>query len=82
MSTRSTFRGRARVAQRNVADYGLADRVNLFARPLCESVEKSYDLIHQQTPRTFPRWRWRTFRPSIGIEPGLALAGGETASTP
>ena len=51
-STRSTSRPEAlAVAQRNVSDYGLADRINLIRSDLFANLpEKSYDLIISNPP--------------------------------
>jgi len=65
------------VAQRNVADYGLADRINLIRSDLFANLAgKSYDLIISNPPyvtavamEELPR--------EYRHEPRLALAGGE-----
>lgn len=64
------------VAQRNVADYGLADRINLIRSDLFANLpDKSYDLIISNPPyvttlamETLPR--------EYRHEPALGLAGG------
>jgi ribosomal protein L3 glutamine methyltransferase len=65
------------VAQRNVSDYGLADRINLIRSDLFDNLpEKSYDLIISNPPyvtsvamEDLPR--------EYRHEPALALAGGD-----
>ncbi|HEX6137700.1 MAG TPA: 50S ribosomal protein L3 N(5)-glutamine methyltransferase [Casimicrobiaceae bacterium] len=65
------------VAQRNVSDYGLADRINLIRSDLFDNLpEKSYDLIISNPPyvttvamEELPR--------EYRHEPELALAGGD-----
>jgi ribosomal protein L3 glutamine methyltransferase len=65
------------VAQRNVSDYGLADRINLIRSDLFDNLpEKSYDLIISNPPyvtsvamEALPR--------EYRHEPEVALAGGD-----
>ncbi len=66
------------VAQRNVSDYGLADRINLIRSDLFSNVseEKSYDLVISNPPyvtsvamEMLPR--------EYRHEPALGLAGGD-----
>ena len=78
MSTRSTFPSDAlTVAQRNVSDYGLADRINLIRSDLFSNLsEKSYDLIISNPPYV-TALAMENLPPEYRHEPGLALAGGE-----
>ena len=65
------------VAQRNVADYGLADRVNLIRSDLFTNLsEKSYDLIISNPPYV-TAVAMADLPPEYRHEPALALAGGE-----
>jgi ribosomal protein L3 glutamine methyltransferase len=65
------------VAQRNVADYGLADRVNLIRSDLFTNhSEKSYDLIISNPPYV-AAVAMADLPPEYRHEPALALAGGE-----
>ena len=65
------------VAQRNVADYGLADRINLIRSDLFSNLsEKSYDLIISNPPYV-TALAMENLPPEHRHEPGLALAGGE-----
>jgi len=65
------------VAQRNVADYGLADRVNLIRSDLFTNLsEKSYDLIISNPPYV-AAVAMADLPPEYRHEPALALAGGE-----
>jgi len=65
------------VAQRNVADYGLADRINLIRSDLFANLsEKSYDLIISNPPYV-TTLAMEELPPEYRHEPELALAGGE-----
>jgi len=65
------------VAQRNVADYGLADRVNLIRSDLFANlVGKDYDLIISNPPYV-TAVAMETLPPEYLQEPRLALAGGD-----
>src|SRR4029078_1332915 len=65
------------VAQRNVSDYGLADRINLVRSDLFDNLpEKSYDLIISNPPYVTGVARESLPR-EYRHEPALALAGGE-----
>ena len=65
------------VAQRNVADYGLADRINLIRSDLFTNLsEKTYDLIISNPPYV-PAVAMAELPPEYRHEPALALAGGE-----
>ena len=66
------------VAQRNVADYGLAGRINLIRSDLFANLsEKSYDLIISNPPYVDATRDGRRCPPSTGTSRALALAGGE-----
>lgn len=65
------------VAQRNVSDYGLADRVNLVRSDLFANLpEKNYDLIICNPPYV-TALAMESLPPEYRHEPVLALAGGE-----
>jgi len=65
------------VAQRNVADYGLADRINLIRSDLFTNLsEKSYDLIISNPPYV-TAMAMAELPPEYRHEPSLALAGGD-----
>jgi ribosomal protein L3 glutamine methyltransferase len=65
------------VAQRNVSDYGLADRINLVRSDLFENLpEKSYDVIISNPPYVNSR-AMETLPPEYRHEPALALAAGD-----
>ena len=65
------------VAQRNVADYGLADRINLIRSDLFTNLsEKSYDLIISNPPYV-TAVAMAELPPEYRHEPALALAGGD-----
>ena len=65
------------VAQRNVADYGLADRINLIRSDLFTNLSgKSYDLIISNPPYV-TALAMEELPPEYRHEPQLALAGGE-----
>ena len=65
------------VAQRNVADYGLADRVNLIRSDLFSNLpEKSYDLVISNPPYV-TAMAMEELPPEYRHEPGIALAGGD-----
>jgi ribosomal protein L3 glutamine methyltransferase len=65
------------VAQRNVSDYGLADRVNLVRSDLFANLpEKNYDLIICNPPYV-TALAMESLPPEYRHEPALALAGGE-----
>jgi ribosomal protein L3 glutamine methyltransferase len=69
--------GALAVAQRNVADYGLADRVNLIRSDLFDNLpEKSYDLIISNPPYV-NALAMESLPPEYRAEPELALAGGD-----
>ncbi len=66
------------VAQRNVSDYGLADRVNLIRSDLFSNVpdDKSYDLIISNPPDV-TTYAMEALPPEYLHEPSIGLAGGE-----
>ena len=65
------------VAQRNVSDYGLADRVNLIRSDLFSNLpEKSYDLIISNPPYV-TAMAMEELPAEYRHEPQIALAGGE-----
>lgn len=65
------------VAQRNVADYGLADRIRLVRSDLfAQLVGKTYDLIIANPPYV-TRAAVEAFPPEYRAEPRLAHDGGE-----
>jgi ribosomal protein L3 glutamine methyltransferase len=65
------------VAQRNVSDYGLADRINLIRSDLFSNLsEKSYDLIISNPPYV-TAMAMEELPPEYRHEPELALAGGD-----
>lgn len=65
------------VAQRNVSDYGLADRINLLRSDLFENLaDKSYDLIISNPPYV-TAMAMEELPPEYRHEPELALAGGD-----
>jgi ribosomal protein L3 glutamine methyltransferase len=65
------------VAQRNVSDYGLADRVNLIRSDLFANLsEKSYDLIISNPPYVGAS-AMEELPDEYRHEPELALAGGD-----
>jgi ribosomal protein L3 glutamine methyltransferase len=65
------------VAQRNVADYGLADRINLIRSDLFANLaEKSYDLIICNPPYV-TTYAMEQLPPEYRHEPAIALAGGD-----
>lgn len=65
------------VAQHNVSDYGLADRVNLIRSNLFENLpEKSYDLIVCNPPYV-TTVAMESLPDEYRHEPQLALAGGD-----
>ncbi len=65
------------VAQRNVADYGLADRINLIRSDLFSNLpEKSYDLIISNPPYV-TAMAMEELPQEYRHEPALALAGGD-----
>lgn len=65
------------VAQRNVSDYGLADRINLIRSDLFANLsEKSYDLIISNPPYV-AAMAMAELPPEYRHEPSLALAGGD-----
>lgn len=65
------------VAQRNVSDYGLADRINLIRSDLFSNLsEKSYDLIICNPPYV-TTLAMEDLPPEYRHEPELALAGGD-----
>jgi ribosomal protein L3 glutamine methyltransferase len=65
------------VAQRNVSDYGLADRINLIRSDLWANLsEKAYDLIISNPPYV-TALAMEELPPEYRHEPELALAGGD-----
>jgi ribosomal protein L3 glutamine methyltransferase len=65
------------VAQRNVSDYGLADRINLIRSDLFANlVERTYDLIISNPPYV-TGLAMDALPPEYRHEPRLALAGGD-----
>ena len=65
------------VAQRNVSDYGLADRINLIRSDLFANLpEKTYDLIVSNPPYV-TAVAMANLPPEYRHEPPLALAAGE-----
>ena len=65
------------VAQRNVSDYGLADRINLIRSDLFANLpEKSYDLIISNPPYV-TAMAMLDLPSEFRHEPRLALAGGD-----
>ncbi len=65
------------VAQRNVSDYGLADRINLIRSDLFSNLpEKSYDLIISNPPYV-TAMAMEELPAEYRHEPALALAGGD-----
>lgn len=65
------------VAQRNVSEYGLADRINLIRSDLFDNLPgKSYDLIVSNPPYVTARTMEALPR-EYRHEPALALAGGD-----
>ena len=77
-STPSTSRPtRSTVAQRNVSDYGLADRINLIRSDLFANLSgKTYDLIISNPPYV-TAMAMADLPAEYRHEPRLALAGGE-----
>jgi ribosomal protein L3 glutamine methyltransferase len=70
------------VAQRNVSDYGLADRVNLIRSDLFANLpEKNYDLIISNPPYV-TAMAMEELPPEYRHEPRLALAGGDDGLDP
>jgi ribosomal protein L3 glutamine methyltransferase len=65
------------VAQRNVSDYGLADRINLIRSDLFANLsEKSYDLIISNPPYVAAT-AMEQLPDEYRHEPAIALAGGD-----
>jgi ribosomal protein L3 glutamine methyltransferase len=65
------------VAQRNVADYGMQDRINLIRSDLWSNLtEKTYDLIISNPPYV-TAMSMAELPEEYQHEPGLALAGGD-----
>jgi ribosomal protein L3 glutamine methyltransferase len=65
------------VAQRNVSDYGLAERINLIRSDLYANLaDKSYDVIISNPPYV-SAVAMEELPPEYRHEPALALAGGE-----
>jgi len=65
------------VAQRNVSDYGLADRINLIRSDLFANLpEKNYDLIISNPPYV-TAMAMEALPAEYRHEPRLALAGGD-----
>ena len=69
--------GALQVAERNVADYGLADRIERLQSDLFQAVAgRTYDLIISNPPYV-NRPSMQTLPPEFQHEPALALASGE-----
>jgi len=65
------------VAQRNVSDYGLAERINLLRSDLFTNLpEKNYDLVISNPPYVVSG-AMETLPAEYRHEPALSLAGGE-----
>lgn len=65
------------VAQRNVSDYGLADRINLIRSDLFANLpEKNYDLVISNPPYVTTT-AMETLPDEYRHEPHIALAGGD-----
>lgn len=65
------------IAQRNVADYGLADRINLIRSDMFTNLAgKTYDLIISNPPYV-TAVAMENLPPEYRHEPELALAGGD-----
>lgn len=65
------------VAQRNVSDYGLADRINLIRSDLYANLAgKAYDLVISNPPYV-SAVAMEELPPEYRHEPALALAGGD-----
>lgn len=65
------------VAQRNVSEYGLADRINLVRSDLFANLpEKSYDLVISNPPYVVSS-AMESLPAEYRHEPAIALAGGE-----
>lgn len=65
------------VAQRNVSDYGLADRINLIRSDLFGNLpEKNYDLVISNPPYVTSH-AMTELPPEYRHEPSLGLAGGD-----
>jgi ribosomal protein L3 glutamine methyltransferase len=65
------------VAQRNVADHGYQDRINLIRSDLLSNLtEKTYDLIICNPPYV-TAMAMEELPPEYGHEPRIALAGGD-----
>ena len=65
------------VAQHNVADYGLADRINLIRSDLFANLRgKTYDLIVSNPPYV-TTMAMESLPPEFRHEPELALSGGD-----
>jgi ribosomal protein L3 glutamine methyltransferase len=70
------------VAQRNVSDYGLADRINLIRSDLFANLpEKNYDLIISNPPYV-TAMAMEELPAEYRHEPQLALAGGDDGLDP
>ena len=69
--------GALAVAQRNVADYGLADRITLIRSDLFANLpEKTYDLVISNPPYV-TTMAMEDLPPEYLKEPQIALAGGD-----
>jgi len=69
--------GALAVAQRNVADYGLAGRINLIRSDLFANLpEKTYDLVISNPPYV-TTMAMEDLPPEYLKEPQIALAGGD-----
>ncbi|TMH27493.1 MAG: 50S ribosomal protein L3 N(5)-glutamine methyltransferase [Betaproteobacteria bacterium] len=65
------------VAQRNVAEHGMQERINLIRSDLLSNLnEKTYDLIISNPPYV-PALSMEELPPEYRHEPAIALAGGE-----
>jgi ribosomal protein L3 glutamine methyltransferase len=65
------------VAQRNVSDYGLAERINLIRSDVYANLgDKSYDLVISNPPYV-TAVAMESLPPEHRREPAIALAGGE-----
>jgi ribosomal protein L3 glutamine methyltransferase len=63
------------VAERNVADYGLGERISLLRSDLFAGIDGCYDLILSNPPYVSAA-AMAAFPPEYAAEPALAHAGG------